>query len=361
MLSNSMRKKYAESSKTFLDCFYYLKPCSREVLDIMKNSYCNEDDPIVREFVRNFVKLYNVLINNQELVNAYNINEKLHFYRYQKVAEAYTKIIVPFKSYLDHGFFNTFSGRACTYRSIAKLLEDCDIDFDRTFSDMFCDYYDSLTVDEAKNFGVNPNIYLSLEDEIKEYFQAKYKKSNSRKFIKFYEDKKYEYTINGYDIDYIDFYKEYESMILGNIGELLYFEEIKNKPCAIFSARDIGTTVGCDMTYYDDRNNIERLVEVKTTAKYSYDGETDEFYIGRTELPILEQSVESPNFHYEIKRVFITFGKNNIESYKITTLIPRDKQTLIDEDGNIYRLTKTSDKNYFTCQSLKRKNKLVRD
>lgn len=361
MLSTDEREKYATSAKIFLDSFYNLKNCSREVLDQMKNSRYNEDDPLVQEFAKNFTILYDQLINNQALINAYNIDERLHYYRFQTIAKTFYGLMSPFKYLLDNGFFNTHWGRACTYRSVADLLEKCNTNFDRTFSDKLCDYYDNLKIDEAKNFYAGGNEYFTLDDEIKEYYSAKAKDANSSRYKRFYDGKLYYYEMNGYDVVFIDFQQEYESMVLGNIGELLYFEQIKNKPCAIFSARDIGSYVGCDMTYYDDVNNIERLVEVKTTVKYSYDGEEDEFYIGRTELPVLEESITNPNIHYEIKRVFIRFNENGIESYDITTLIAKDKETLIDEDGNIYKLTKTSDKSYFTYKSLKRKNKLVRN
>ena len=362
MLDISEREKYANSAKIFLDSFYYLKDCSKEVLDIMKNSAGNEDDPLVQEFAKNFTVLYDKLINNQALINAYNIDEKLHYYRLQSVARVFYGIIVPFNYLINNGFFNSYRGRGCNYRSIADLLEKCNTGFDRTFSDKLCDYYDDLGINEDKAFVLGGNEYFSLDEEVKEYFKAKEKNANSQRFINFYNTRMTEYYYSqDLDINYADFQKEYESSVLGNIGELLYFENIKNKPCAIFTARDVGSHVGCDMTYYDDRNRIERLIEVKTTAKYKYDGSRDELYIGSTELPILEESLTNPNIHYEIKRVFIRFNENGIESYDITTLIPRDKETLIDEDGNVYRIIKTSTKNYVSCETLTRKNKLVRN
>ncbi len=118
-----------------------------------------------------------------------------------------------------------------------------------------------------------------------------------------------------------DPYTTFTNKRVGNIGELYTYELLRNERNCCFVARDVKNGFGYDI-YFLDRNGIETLVEVKTTAN-----NRNEFEVSENEYRIMKQCIGNPLVNYIICRVNLDSSLTPI-SYTFLTMA--DDTTLID-------------------------------
>ena len=138
-------------------------------------------------------------------------------------------------------------------------------------------------------------------------------------------------------MDSYDVIPRFMNKRIGNIGELYAFNFI-NKSYKLFVSRDIGNGFGYDI-YFLDEDNIETLVEVKTTTSF---GEDDCFALSENEYQTMVNTLENPKARYIVMRVVLNKGLNKPE---FIVLVARDEKTLIGID-NKYVLEKNENGKY---------------
>ena len=116
---------------------------------------------------------------------------------------------------------------------------------------------------------------------------------------------------------------------IGNIGEAYTFDLISEAYNGLFVSRDLGNGFGYDL-YYVDEDNIETLVEVKTTTSFSED---DNFALSENEYQTMVNTLENPNVRYVVTRVVLD---RTLTKPSFIVLNAEDKNTLMDKDNKYF-------------------------
>lgn len=355
--------KFMINYANILDPNYNSLDVDTNYLEYCVNNFLDDED--VRKFlifsVEQRLNLLNSVANKIDECEKNTKNFALINFTYY-----FTHCIRPCIKMLDR--LQDYTGFHGEHKDIQIMLKDIrdlkniyniDIPYNIHGINRVTDYVKELSVNDRTSLYTIPQVKYQKDYEVKLYLASMYS-CNMKKDKRYQEIYSNLYYKQVDDLDYKSA-SAYQNLLVGNIGEQIVLEELSDKNPYYVSA-NIGDYAGYDIYYYDTEEQKEKLIEAKATVYFNYDSGDDSFYIGDTEIPKLESTLEDPKVDYIVKRVFITFDQKGIKDYNITTLVPQDKETLIDEDGNIYKLkTDDDNKKYFYCEQLKRKNKLVRN
>lgn len=327
----------------------------------------HQEDIEVRKFIVRGIKqalqLINELVEESKRHDEYKNLQIINFLYYYNtsVKDYYAELV----NILDYtGYRGDFKYIRIMFDLMNKLIYKYNEDIDYSGEEIrtLIDFIRCIGNNNRTNMLSEPPVKPYLHEEIRNYLIAtsSNKYQEDERFISIYADYYYGQKAK-YDINDETFI-EYIKLLIGNIGERLILNELQRSFEVMYCAKEIGDYVGYDIYYIDESENREKLIEVKATKYYTYDGKEDDFNIGKTELPKLRATLNEPNADYIIKRVFITFDSNGIKEYKTVNITVKDENTLIDEDGNIYTIyTDKKGKPHFKCDNITRKNKLVRN
>ena len=347
MMKEQDRIQFEEYAKIFLTNYLRQDSTDFNICDFIRKATLNyPNDPSVKSFYKKLASIWEKLLDNKEFKLLFSLTDHHKNYKDQKIAKYYRESIFPYEFMLYALITNSNSGRACYLRSLIDTFKKTGVEFDSTFLTKFADYYDSLPVQFSKCFYNDPNEFLPIELERREYILSTLKQNQSRRSIKFKIDLRNrlvdEEKRNGnqnafFDIDYDEIDEAYKNYVIGNIGELLFVEQMYKSQYFIHSSKEISNHTGYDVYDYGDR---EYLYEVKTTIRHKKQDEKDSFKISPYEYERMVQSFNQRKYgaeEYIVARVFLT---PDLDIDEILYLRLKDINTLEDNFGNTY----TSDK-----------------
>lgn len=267
----------------------------------------NPNNKYVQDFISVFVGRYINLFFTPTLVEAFNMDESIHYYKELQIAKNLPYTAFPWYSDYLHKVLNIPSDvYGKLYRILAYVI--------KTYAPNIAkDPHIQSVLDfieqNPKIIRGGQDIYYSLERE-KELYELSLRGIRTKELEDF---ENMEQLMDGLDA-FINKRK-------GNIGELYAFGLIN--AFKILVAKDVKNGFGYDIYYYDAINHIENLVEVKTSTM---SGDDDYFSMSENEYRIMLECANNPRANYVIYRVRL----DSTLTPSCTTLAMKDSSTLID-------------------------------
>lgn len=201
------------------------------------------------------------------------------------------------------------------------------------------EFYNFLDNNLAIIRGEKESYPETLEEAYDQYLQAfnnvfdlKYKQYKDNL------DPKEKYILNEDEIRL-----KYQNKTLGNLGEMYFFDKVKNQTKAKFISKDYGNGYGYDIYYqsFEDNRLIENLIEVKTTTM---DRHSEIIFLTENEHTVMNRIDNWSSFYY-ICRVFVDNLKRGSYNYSMLKYIGND--AFLDVvSGRKYYLSNTYKGNY---------------
>lgn len=291
----------------------------------------NPQNQYVQDFITNLINIHLKHLITQDLINALNIHDYFYYGKqysiYKSLQHYYMR---PFVHYLPNIleipsdiYWNPFKTLFYVLQQYAPNLKN--------------DPNLQAIEDFVNN---NPNILFGSKDDYYDLEKEKELYNLARQGRDLDELKEYTRNHQQYPEDAR---RSFINKRIGNIGEIYVYNNISKNYWHYFVAKDIKNGFGYDI-YYLDNNNIENLIEVKTTT---LDKEDDTFYMSENEYNVMKKCTTSNYANYWICRVKL--DKELKPTYSF--LIMRDEQTLIDVNNTQieYKLSINPD-NSVTCK-----------
>jgi len=266
------------------------------------------DDPKSNIIKNLFIEKFNKGFGNEYLKSALNINDN---YKYYKTIEIYKN--APFassNSNMMNYFYDTIQHDSDYFGAYYKFVKGaewflksegkCEVD-DEVF-----DLLSKNAKDNTWIYGPSKTEYDSYEVELKRLRDMSNGiKPNDYRSIK--EGLEYDYRQRGINHwDENDIIRDYKAIKTGIVGEYDASKYILPLT-GDFISKEYGNGFGFDMFYYgmgNDGINKELLIEVKFTLNKS-----DAFILSDNEYEVLLDTINRPNTHYLIARIFVDLEK----------------------------------------------------
>lgn len=292
----------------------------------------NPNNPYVKDFINELLNQYLLLFSNADLINALCIPQP--FYRQIQVCKN-----LPFNANAPYGSY------------LFSLLELSSFPY---FYPGFLEALQKYKPEELTKphlqalfafIEQNQNIVYALKDD---YYSLDKEKELCQKAYRRESFKEIQELINREQPR--DPYSMFINKRVGNIGEIYTYELFKNERNCCFVARDVKNGFGYDI-YFLDRNGIETLIEVKTTANNS-----DNFDISENEYKIMQQCMHNPLVNYLICRVNLD---SSLTPTSYTFLAMVDDTTLVDITNSEVQYKRCETSNSITFQQYTPKVKVI--
>lgn len=299
--------------------------------------YKNPNNPYVKQFIEVFLELYTDLFFQKDLIEAFSISERFHYFKQIRIYNNLPYTVNPF-------YANILPKTICTPSEIYG-------DFYQTFLWTLEQYRPNLAnspdLKSILNFvAENQSIihgskdnYKNMANEINLYRQAIHGQELA-------ELKDFAFMQSCMDLE--EARRKFISKKIGNIGEICVFQLIEKQYFNYFVSRDIKNGFGYDIYYYDAYNAIENLIEVKTTTS---NGEDDYFKMSENEYKVMKQCFNNPYARYYICRVHLDSALH--PSY--TLLSMQDDETLSNAEAEYKLCQFQNGERIFRKQDQKRK------
>ena len=295
----------------------------------------NKDIQAIKDFFTVFSNICYGIFNNPELVNAFKIPDTLITYKEQKIIQAYRNNVTPHHTLINEFIIASVYGDATYAKKVIALCEQAHSNLDMTFIQNIINFFKNADNDMIFNAHASRPVYLSLEEEIKEYQNLSNPDFTSQRYSDFYSNLELSAKLYNWDFDQIDPKHEYRKTLTGNIGELLVHNNLKNTLYYIFTARDVGNFAGFDMSNFSTKEN---LIEIKSTFS-DVSADSDIFFLGTTEYERLGKTLTSykdtRKEQYFIYRVFIG---DDFKIKRLLALRPISQDVFRDDLGNTYEI-----------------------
>lgn len=278
--------------------------------------------------INELLKMYYIKkINNEDLIKAFEIDDK---YAYKRQIEVFKNI--PLLDKANILFFNNtviypseyYGSIPNYYKGLFWFIESNNGKISPKLKANINNY-----LKNNKNlFIYTKNSYSTLKEE-KQYHYNAQRNILTDNFNNFYNRSKGIAILENRYIDYNQIYFNYLNSKIGNIGELEYFEYLKLLPNTYHVAKDYGDGFGYDIYSYDEKNEKEQLIEVKTTTN----PDKELFSLNDNEYKTMVDSLDNPNAEYYVCLMHI----DTLNNYKITYQLLKavDEYTLKSADDEI--------------------------
>lgn len=303
--------KSIRQGKTIIDLANLIKE-----LRLYINS--NPNSIVVRFFIETLLRINLSLFKDAYLLKAFEIPDCFAYFRQAKIYEnlPYTKhpyyaqflpelLEIPSQIYGNN--YATFMYLLKKY--LPKEAEDSSIKSIYDFIDN-----NGILLHSSKDE------YCDIKKEMELYTRVQYGQTPS-------ELKDFAFYMQAMDPDSVRL--PFMNKRIGNIGESYTFDLISEAYNGLFVSRDLGNGFGYDL-YYVDEDNIETLVEVKTTTSFSED---DNFALSENEYQTMVNTLENPNARYVVTRVILD---RTLTKPSFIVLNAEDKNTLMDKDNKYF-------------------------
>lgn len=279
-------------------------------------------------------------LNNEKLKNALNMDNKR---KYGKIQDIFKNI--PFLDYNNILFFNSiiytpneyFGSKLNYYNGLFWFLENNGAVIDEDFKEKILVFIKN----NSELFNYSKTEYGTIEEEKKNHFDALRGKYTDD-YYKFIEREKAIAFNQSKEFNEKDAYFKYLHKKIGNIGELDFYMYINKLPYTVHTAKELGDGFGYDIYCYDDKREIEQLVEIKTTT--NVDKET--FELTEKEYQEMIKALENENTEYFVCLTCLDIQNNYKPEHQLLKAI--DEYTLVSGDGNIEYIIDHNDKNKIT-------------
>lgn len=308
------------------------------VRDFM-HDHPNDNDVIT--FKNALATLYAKQFKNVNLINALSMPNKLIYFKKQQVLQNLPFILTQnfYPSYLYQLFClpsDCLGGIETFYKPVFWFIKSVDSSL---ISEDIINAINSFVTNNKIIINSNKDNYDSYKNEINYYKNATKNIFNSDDFNDFSITQSTQGMFSESKIKLM-----YINKKLGNIGELIIYNFIKNFKNACFVAKDLGNGFGYDLYFQIQAvDTIECLVEVKTTKSMT---DNDYFYLSENEYNTMLNTLNNENIKYIICRVNI--NNTSILEYYLLEFV--DSHTLrsanYDQDHVEYYLEPNDNNTY---------------
>lgn len=260
------------------------------------NNNSNSDDVI--EMKKNICECIYYLYNVSYIKDVLNISDD---YKYGKQLKLFT--IMHSNLYDNfYFFFNYFIG---DFDSVKQTIHDLNLD-KNGFN--IIPILDEINDSGIYSLHLNKSSYNSLEQELY-YLECAYRNYwNTDDYNKFVKEKIINNSIH--NVQYSgDPFREYTNKKIGNIGELYWFNYLKQiDSSTTFVSRDFGDGFGYDIYAHQNDHGVKKelLIEVKSTTNSN----KDKFQLSNNEYAVMKDVLSNPNANYLVATAFINLNNN---------------------------------------------------
>ena len=255
-------------------------------------------DMEVIHFKHEFARYLMDCFNKSNFIYSLHYNDQI---KYGKYLEMYKNFPINNEDMCVQYYRAIFDYSTKLYDVVSKMISFCKEQGVSIFNDYQIDIINKyLSDNEALNWNTKDE-YDSYDDGAF-YYYSSLNNNFYDDFYSFKDSKMIDANIYGRDLSNYDFISNYQYKKLGNMGEWVCYNQIRNNINSQFVSKDLGNGFGYDL-YHNYINNGylgESLYEVKSTANVSRD---DVFSLSRNEYQKMLDCLKLPLSDYFVYRV----------------------------------------------------------